>query len=364
MQVIQQHSRRVRTDIQPANRFTGHPAAGAGSANCDDSTPVVRTKLQPIRKAHTGKRRIEHRFFTSLQIFCSCHNIAVPDTHSLPYPDNVVKAFDILTSQEHPAGGRLFISGERGKKGTIGAAKIWDCSRTVMYVPLDGFWNILQGKRCPYLLKMLAGTLAYFKQIVKIPMYNEPSPIKWTIDAIRQWLEEEDLETDGEEMVKAFERADKLAKKTRRILNDPASLAGWDEGLRGFIPQSDWEYEIKLCCAELRQLYHKYPQRKLEENIHESLFPIDEDGRLYVDDIIGFYFLGKENILNDHVLDYINGSFQECYEEIMPMSIISYDQPGITPVFNLEFEDKLQHLLGTFAYTINNEKDEIADESI
>jgi len=290
----------------------------------------------------------EAEFFRSAQHLCEVYNLLLPDVSAYAFPQNVAVAYahiaTTLAKQDKAA--TCLIGQDESHRASLAVIKTYDTGRCLYYVPLRPLWRLCQKAKEQPLAELLLSVFAYLFQVAKVPSYAENgSYLSCQYDSLQNWIWESEAESEEEQQYKEEQQAemDVMLSAGAELLaqmQDASHLNAFEARLKTYRETETWDIDIEAIAQEFFDLWRKYPQRGIYDNIHPDLIEPQEEYRVEIDWYISFYW-SCNDCFYDVLFDMLNNEFGECGVTDEPASITWFDGTENKQPEDFEFEKRL-----------------------
>jgi hypothetical protein len=356
---------RTGSKVRPAARCRrGTAQPRKERTNRFNGNGFLNHRFLPVWAYEGNRKKMAREYSNSLANLCGYYNLAMPDTISLPFPQNIYKSWQAVSAQISGIDKNYHctIVADKRKRAVLSVVKTFDLKGGLYYLPVRAYWNWAQCAQQQRIAELLTVIFAYLYQVVQIPFYAENgSFMDYQYDTLEQWISEVDDEGQEEEENKEWreEQEEAIYELRRagnhilRIIQNPANLEEMEPVITAYHHQDKGELEWELIGVGFLQLYHQYPKRSLCDCIRADLVYPTEDERITCEQYTGFYWSGKD-CFADELDDMINCSFQEISVMDEPATIQLFDIMPVQETKDFDFENRLFDLMERLRDLLND----------
>jgi len=299
-------------------------------------------------------------FFTSLSHIANLYQFALPDFSDKPVPYNMYAAFchaeNIIKNRDKEL--ELMLISDDTHPATLATVKTFSTDYYFYYLPVQPLCKLLADAARKDRADLLQAIFAYLYQSIKYPFFgDDATSLGNAYCYIEEWIDSSPGEWDEEdfrEIKRQFKTIKKGGKKIKRLISKPLTPGLLEKKMRAFKIIDEKDKGLHKIAAMASSLWRNYPSSNLISSIpHAFTEPRIED-RVYFDDYISFIW-DTNDLVYDHVADYMNSSLQEKAWKDEPLSIQLFDQQHKVVQHDLAFETGLFDLIEELADFLNNE---------
>lgn len=306
--------------------------------------------------------KIESDFYYSLSQLARHYKIVPLATKDYCYPYNMALAlWDIENSiqkQELCLDGIELI--EQDDKAILVTQHRYRTGSSLYYIPVMPLFLMMRIKERKQTAELLLSVFTYLYRVVDIPYYRQQSCFLWyQYEMLKEWAEQEEEEEESKDYLREHNIAEWVGDRIEQKLFNKQNLTRFKNRLDTFNAKDDFDQECKFLALDAFALYNDYP----DENIFRNLPSIDDeldgyyeyyDYTVRLDQYVGFV-ADTDSRLYQSLEEGINCEFSEYRDTEEPTLLNKFDG---SPVYyhNLDFENRLFHLLDELCYLLNHFK--------
>jgi hypothetical protein len=348
---IRPSARCQRNTAQPVKKRTsGHSRNG-----------FLTHEFIPFWAYEGNKDRAEREFLHSLGQLCDYYDLTIKPFANEVFPQNIYRTWQVVCEGLKAKDSQLdcFIACDDTHTATLATVSRYDTGMNLYYIPVRPLWHWVQSSQAQKLAELLLAICAYLHQVVQIPFFTEAgSYVGSQYQMIEDWVnDDEQEEEERQQQLGEVYTLHNAGLKLHEQIRNPHYLERFADMVDNFRPVDTWEQEWEAIGKEFLQLYRRYPQRSIFDNVHSGLlYPEDED-RISADQYISFYWSGND-CFSDTLFDAINCNFQEIPYMDEPMHLQKFDGLPENDRPDFDFEDRLFEQVWRFCKLLNDHDDE------
>ena len=321
-----------------------------------DRNGFLRHRFLPFWQYSGNKEKAKREFQNSLAILCQHYGLPLPENLNDSFPQGIYQPLQSVINELKAVDHTLscIIAQDEKHTATLATVKRFDTQMTLYYIPVRPLWHWMQSSQGERLSELIICMFAYLEQVVKMPFYTEQSSyLASQYETLEQWVnDEQEDEPYRQRQLDEFYTMQNAGLKIYAQIIKPAYLTTFENVVRNFNPEEDWESDWQMVAMEFLQLYQEYPERSVFDHIHSGLlYPKDED-RIYADQYISFYWSGND-CFQDSLFEMIDNHFQEIAYIDEPAHVRLFDNPPENTSPGFEFETRLFEGLDKLSQLLN-----------
>lgn len=304
---------------------------------------------------HNAKKR-EEQFFCSLSFLCSLYDLNVPKKSDLPFPINILDAFQkasVLLKDKNPAL-RLLIILDNAKAIRLATVQVFDTGTCLYYIPVKPLVAMMEQQPGKPFVNLLLSVFAYLLQIAKVPYYRDNSSyLNYCYGVIEEFMTDEG-EYNPKQVKANRQLFKKMATKGDMLLAEIKSgshLRYFKERICSFSPANKIETALLELAKRIYEIKLAYPGRTILNNILQGFIEPQVEERITADRYISFFWDSCDEVY-EQLMDYCNAELQEYQMIDEPVSIQVFDSPQERQTHDLLFETALFSLLDELCYLL------------
>lgn len=234
----------------------------------------------------------------------------------------------------------------------------YDTGTTLFYIPVFPLFKMLNDRKYKKAAHLMLSVFSYLYHIADIPYYTqENSYLYWQYEMLQDWILDDSYTEDDEEdhRMDEISMAEWVGKKMERKICNMNNLIFFEERLKTFRPNDQFDENCLVMARKVLALYRSYPQ----ENIFRYASSIiDETGEDVDDEIIPMekyisFYADNKGWLASTLYETVNNEFQECCEMQQPVILKYFDGRHFESI-DLSFETRLFDLLHDIIDLLND----------
>lgn len=356
--------RQVQRMVKPVARCRGHKDAGtqerSGRCIADDIlaqrfTPYV---VQNIKNIPGSFRKVERAFFASLSNLCGLYDIPEWNYSGYCYPLNISMAHRETAERLKDIDPELHlvIVYEKDVTITLATYKASANTHTLYYIPVRPVFDLFMQKQRRKLSALILSVFSYLYKIHKMPLYSDQSSYLYSVyEILGEYCREDDVyerSTIGA-YLQAIRRSSHCGRKLYKKIRGVKNLSLFGKRIKEFKAVSKVEKQFKNTAKALYQLYERFPEKSVFDNLSTEFLDPHAEYTIYFDQYLSFIW-DTEDCLMESITEYVNCDFQEATDEECPCSVQLFDKPQQTVTIDLSFEERVLELINEMNYCITN----------
>lgn len=356
--------RQVRKTVRPSARCGRSSAKPVKERTArTDRNGFLTHRFQPFWGFNGHQKRAETEFFRSLTNICAYYDFVMPDVNTLPFPQNIYKAWEITAQRINAVDKQLdcIILRDKQHTSTLATIRQLDTGRTLYYIAVRPVWRWVQSATCQDLAELVLTVFAYLHQVAEVPFYSH-GYIGSQYEMIGDWIRDgqggDSAENgEGNEQLDEIYVLKNAGLHLYKQINDPHRLQQMESVITAYSYAENRNNDWAILAIEFLQLYRAYPNRSFFDNIRPDLYYPEIEERIRAEEYISFYW-SDNDCLTETLFENINCSFQEMGVTDEPIMVERFDTLDEKKTDNFGFESRLLGLINRLAQLLNDNDDE------
>jgi hypothetical protein len=304
-------------------------------------------------------RKVEREYFRSLANLCAFYGLDEPDVTEIPYPQNIVHSLQQVSAGLNACSGELellLLQKDNGRT-VLATAKCYATGNKIFYLPVTTLHRLWKGRERIKTVRLAMSLCAYIYQVLDIPFYADESSYLWgTYQTLQEWfMQGEDEWTDEEaheELMSELLFIQSAGEQVRAEISKKQHLERLEIRTAAYIPHNENERRLRSVCYQACSLKRDFPERSLMASMSADVSEDPSENHLYAEMFIGFYWGGESDVLDEHLMNYLNDHFCECSSGDEARAFQFFNRKPKKECHDLSFEKRAFELLDSAAYTL------------
>lgn len=325
------------------------------AGNCPDQsfgTAFLRQSHQPLFRSRDSAikdyRRIECRFYHSLENLCRLYGFKKPQKSTAIFPMNIVADFGRIKAELTLVDDslELILNRDEDSKVSLATVKTFGTGNTLFYLPVAPLYGLLTGEGNKALAELLLSVMAYLYQITGIPHFREDYVYLESIYAmIEEYTADGGYWEDKDEekyILDHFEMIHVKGDYTLKRMSDKKAADCLGRRTERFKGRNGTDKELLACAKKLAALHIDYPYRSVMDGMQTPNEA--DDGYIRAEQYLCFYW-SSVDCLQDQLLESVNAELNEYGAIEEPVSIQYFDRVQERHLHDMDYERRLFEIL-------------------